>query len=733
MSRPREKTSTRGRIWLVTLLLGAGCLACVAALATAAATPPPANGKPSAEAAKPAPAKPAAPKAEPANAAFSLPAVPAPPPEPEAVAPAGSGSTGTSVVVPTANGHIQEWHVKNDDLNNVFETLSALFKINIVPSRGVKGKVSVDLYNVTVDQALDAICRSAGIVWTREEGTIYVQSPEEAAARQAEESRLVAEVVSLNYLSAEEAQKLVAPVLSSKGVVAINTAAEKGIPTGEGGGTGGNSLALPDTVVIRDFPERVAAALGIIAKMDRKPRQVLVEATILQVTLNDKTSLGVDFNTLAGIDFRDLSNVAVPVTDPTTLANTAATTANAALSPWGQVRTEGFATPGKGLNIGVITNNISFFINALEEVKDTTVLSNPKVLALNKQRSEVIVGDRLGYRTSTATSTTTIDTIEFLNTGTTLTFRPFISDDGYVRLEIHPKVSSGDVVGGLPNERTTEVTCNILVKDGHTVVIGGMFDETVGIGRSQVPGLGNIPGLGWLFRNKEDSSVRREIIVLLTPHIIEDEEASNVMGEQFKEDAKRRCLGLREGFTWFTRERITVVYMQQADKAWQAYRKTGVRKDLDCAWWNISLALNVAPGNLKAMRLKDAILTERRGEPHAAPNWTIWDNIEPRLKAMDEAKAKAAVTESAAKADAAKAETPKAAVPAATPATEKKPPAAETKPSATEKKPPAPTGKAAAAAVIGDLACADVAAVEEFADEPADEASADGEEVSCDD
>ncbi|MCX5672471.1 MAG: hypothetical protein NTU94_14230 [Planctomycetota bacterium] len=90
------------------------------------------------------------------------------------------------------------------------------------------------------------------------------------------------------------------------------------------------------------------------------------------------------------------------------------------------------------------------------------------------------MGQRLGYKTTTTTETTTVQTIEFLDSGTQLIFRPFISDDGYVRMEIHPKISKGlvDPATGLPSETTTEVTCNIMVKDGHTVVIGGLFRET---------------------------------------------------------------------------------------------------------------------------------------------------------------------------------------------------------------------------------------------------------------
>jgi len=643
MGRERNRERGRWRVWLLAGALAAGYLALGAGAAYGgqkpsatkaadtgnATTPAPAEKTPAAPAPKPAPAE--APKPPPAEASKSPAAEPTP-------------SAGTVVASRDAEGKI-ELHVKNEELGNVLELLSRQYELNMIASKGAKGRVTLDLYKVTVDQVLDALCRASGLKWVRQNNSIYIHTPEEMASMETEESRLVTEVFPLNYLSAEEAGKIILPTLSTKAVVALNSAPGKGIPTGASGDTGGNSYSLQDTLVIRDYPEHLEQARAILKQMDRRPRQVLVEATILKVELDDTTSLGVDFNTLAGIDFRDLSRLTTPIINPTMPAGaTTPITTAVANSPWGHLQTSGFAKPGEGLNIGVITNNVAFFINALESVRDATTLGNPKVLALNKQRAEVIVGQRLGYKTTTTTETATVQTIEFLESGTQLVFRPFISDDGYIRMEVHPKVSQGQVdpATGLPSETTTEVTVNIMVKDGHTIVIGGLFDETASVGRSQVPGLGNLPGVGWLFRNKADKVHRNEIIILLTPHIMDDEEAANAMGEDMIAQGKRQCLGLREGFTFFTRERITSGYMQAADEAWQRYQKTRSRKDLDSALWNVSLSLDASPNNLRGLRLNDEILSEKNGEAYSPPNWTVWDCIGERLKEMDEAKKEAA-------------------------------------------------------------------------------------------
>ncbi len=622
---------------------------------TAAETPAPAPGPeavPPAAPAAPAPATPAAPAAP-------APAAPAVPP-----------------VIEVKENSTIELHVKDQDLSTVLELLARQHQLNIVASKKATGKVSADLYRASLEQILDAVCRANGLKWVREGDFIYIHTIEEIAEIEQDESRLKTEVFVLNYLTSEEAQKIVAPALSKKAVVSASTKSEVGIPTG-GEDAGGNTLGARDTIVVKDFPDNLEAVRAILAKMDLRPRQVLVEATILAVTLDDSNDLGVDFNALAGVDFRDLSVTTHPVTDTTIVPNAATTTltVNDNRTRWGQARTQGFATAGDGLNIGVITNNVSFFVHALETVTDTTVLSNPKVLALNKQRAEVIIGDRLPYITTTVTETTAVQSVEFLETGTQLVFRPFISDDGYIRMEIHPKVSSGTIVNNLPREATTEVTCNVLVKGGHTIVIGGLFDETTSIGHTQIPGLGSIPGAGWLFRSRTESTVRREIIVLLTPHLIEEEEAY-AMGEEALDDAHRRCFGMREGFAFYSRERLTAGYLQEADKFWRRYEETGSCLDRVCAWWNNQLALNVAPNDLKALRLKDKILGDKKGT--SPKSWTLWDSINTRLKAIEQRQGGGSSSE------APKTEAP-AAVPAGSPAA---PPAAKPdEPSPTQNKP----------------------------------------------
>jgi hypothetical protein len=149
------------------------------------------------------------------------------------------------------------------------------------------------------------------------------------------------------------------------------------------------------------------------------------------------------------------------------------------------------------------------------------VLANPKIITLNKQRGEVLLGRRDGFLTTTVTQTSTTQQVEFLETGTRLIYRPFITNTGLVRLEIHPEDSDGGLnADGLPFKETAEVTTNVMVPDGETVVIGGLFRERDKVTKKRVPVLGSLPLIGGLFRSEDTESVREEIVILLTPHIL---------------------------------------------------------------------------------------------------------------------------------------------------------------------------------------------------------------------
>jgi type IV pilus assembly protein PilQ len=529
-----------------------------------------------------------------------------------------------------------ELHVRDADLSSVLKILndqqSDRNKVNFVAGKDVSGKVTADLFSVTLDQALAAVLEMNGYSYRRVDNFIYIYTKKQLADLLLSEAKIVTRVFRLNYINTDEAKEVVKPALSKMGIAAVTSRSQKGIPSG-GDEVGGDNYSQQDVLVVTDLDENVKRVAEIIRQVDVRPKQVLVEATILDVQLNDDTSLGVDLNVLAGINFNQTSTTAYPITNPQGViplpgATGAAPTVPSSQVPFGRVGTTGFATPGQGFQVGVITNNVSLFIQALETISDINVRANPKVLALNKQRAEVMVGSRLGYQTTTTTQTTTVQTVQFLDTGTQLQFRPFISDDGTIRMEIHPAVSTGQISSlGLPSEQTTEVTCNVMVRDGHTIVIGGLFADTSDMNKAQVPGLGLLPVVGALFRNDHSSVQRREIIVLLTPHIVDDGVAE-AEGRRIAAEVDRITTGLKARFPIYTREKLTTMHLSEAEKYYDRYLESGSAADRDLTLWNLKLARNVAPNNAAVGRLMDKLEAEDVSvRPRLQTEDVLWERL----------------------------------------------------------------------------------------------------------
>ncbi len=494
-----------------------------------------------------------------------------------------------------------EIHVQGADLRGVLQLLSTQGRRNIVATKEVTGEVTADLYDVTFKEALDAIMRSTGYVYEEKANFVYIYTAKQLQDIKKSERVLEVKVFRLSYLTANDARALIAPALSEDGIVALTPEALTGIPTSSTE-AGGNNYAAEDVLVVRDYEENVKHIADILERLDVKPDQVLIETTILRATLTENNDLGVDFNALSGIDFENLGATTTGMMD---LKMATATNVNGSRD-FGLDTDFASSVPDGGMTIGVITNNISMFIRALECITDVTGGANPKRLITNKQRGEILIGERAGYLTTTVTETVATQTVQFLETGTRLVVRPFIGRDDYIRMEIHPEDSSGEVttVGtwALPSETTTEVTTNLIVRDGRTIVIGGLFRDKTTAGRSQVPVLGNIPYIGTMFRHTGDKINREEVIILVTPRIIRhptDEGSS----EQIKDDVERFRVGARKGLRWWGRDRLAQAHLRWAKRELAAGRR-------DKALWNVDMALSLSTRLEAAIRLKER-LTEQ--------------------------------------------------------------------------------------------------------------------------
>ncbi len=501
-------------------------------------------------------------------------------------------------------------HLQDESLANVLQMLSIQTQKNIVASRDVEARVTASLYGVTFYEALDSILHVNGYGYIERGNFIYVYTLEELRQIEGAERRPIAKVLTLNYLNANDAATFVTPLLSESGRIQTNgDVSAFAIPDTP---VGAESFALSATLVVYDFPDHVDEIERVLRQLDTRPAQVLVEATILQTSLTEANAFGVDFSVIGSLDFSDFVGIGGPLSAFNALRNPGA--GDDAVSQQGQaaVSTPG-NTDGPGtFKIGIVEDNFSVFVRLLDQVGDTTVLSNPKVLALNRQPARVLVGERIGYLSTTATETSTTQTVEFLDTGTQLAFRPFIANDGMIRMELRPSVSTGVVRSStdsngatvsIPDEITQEITTNVLVRDGATIVLGGLFKESTTLNRRQVPFLGDIPIIGVPFRGHDDSTQRNEIIFLITPTIVSDQSLLE-QGERASEYAERVRAGTRQGLLPWSRDRMTAKLNLEAEEL----ARSG---ETEQAIWKIRRSLELNPNQPDAIRLRERLTGER--------------------------------------------------------------------------------------------------------------------------
>lgn len=493
---------------------------------------------------------------------------------------------------------------------DALELLSEESDRNIVIENGVTGTVSLVLRQVTFEESLNAILRSNNLVYEVRDGITFVFPRRDGAGpaggadcdkKSAEADELETRVFTLNYVTAIQAEEFVKPLLDTSAMITRTAEPKEGIESDKES-AGGFAPAGREILVVVASKKRLAVIERALAEFDQRPPQVLVEATILRATLNEQNALGIDFNTLGGIDLQMLNATSPGVTDLAVGALPFDRLDNFSST----LRTDfNDRVPGGGFTFGIVKDQLGFFIRALEQITDVTIMANPKMLTLNKQRGEVIVGRRDGYLTTTVTETAAVQSVEYLETGTKLIFRPFVTGQNEVRMEIHPEDSNGGLTAAnLPFQETTEATTNILLKDGHTILIGGLFRERSNASKSQVPLVGNVPVLGNLFGVQQDQTVREEVIILLTVHVLRDDAASAEAYAAVSEDAERMRVNARNGLMGSGRDQLAGARYRDAVEQLQAGQ-------IDKALSNLDAALQLNPRHLDAVKLREKLVRER--------------------------------------------------------------------------------------------------------------------------
>ena len=373
--------------------------------------------------------------------------------------------------------------VRDAQLKDVLAAIARSQGLNIIVSQDVVARVSLTLERVSVRDTINAVVAIAGCTWYEDRGIIYVTSISSTATLAPQLQGRQVEVFQLDFASGEDVEAAIkAGMLSPVGKSYVMVSNPD------------DNRRTHESVVVEDLPVYLDRIRQYVFQVDQPPRQVLIEARVLQVELADEDRHGVNFEKALSLMGNDI-----------------------------RLQSVGFATPAAPQAFFAELNGSSLdaLIECLQTTTDAKTLAAPKVMVINGQQARIQVGRQLGYRIVTTTQTSTLESIEFLDVGVVLEVTPRITRDQRVLMKVRPEVSNGSVSAstGLPEEETTEVETNVMLNDGQGIIIGGLIQEIDSDIQGKVPFFGDVKYIGKIFQRRQTVKSRREIIFALLPRV----------------------------------------------------------------------------------------------------------------------------------------------------------------------------------------------------------------------
>ncbi len=450
--------------------------------------------------------------------------------------------------------------LRNADLGDVIRFFAYKYNLNIIADKNVTGTVTASLSNISIKEALKQILDSQGYTMTEVNNVIRVKKKPTPTKH-----------FKLKNVSVKDIKEELASLLSSNGKMVLDE----------------NS----NSIMVTDDEDHLSLVENFINNIDVKGKQVFIEAKFIETTIENIENLGIEWNIVA-----TATGAKRPHTFPFRKTG--------AKSFYPDVGTdEGFSSPTgwpvltEGYDSGDSDTTTSFWtlgtldfsqtqavLRALLSDSNTKIISNPQVAAINNQKAEISVSTEYPlptYEINSDTGELTVSGYEYKDIGIILNVTPLITEDNYITMTIEPTVGtiSNSVEAGvveLPVISSKKASTKVTIKDGQTIVIGGLISEDNSNVVKKVPLLGSIPLLGKLFSYKSKSNEKTELLIFVTPHIISPE------GE--KESDKRE-----------RQEKISLLY-QQVESLQKQNR-------LDEAVVKLEEILNIDPKQEKAKQM----------------------------------------------------------------------------------------------------------------------------------
>lgn len=456
---------------------------------------------------------------------------------------------------PAYNGTRVTFNFQDIPVRAALQFIAEMSKKNLVVADSVGGSVTLRLVNVPWDQALDVILRAKGldkrsdgnVIWIapQQELASYEQNLAEARLKSEDTAELVTDYVPISYGKAADIAKLL-------------TTGSKSAAGGGGGGGGSHGFLSPrgsvsydertNTLLLNETPDKIHELRELIGVLDRPVQQVLIESRIVVATDDFTRELGVKWGVQA---LHTTSGGNVIGTAPQGGANGAgsmaiersnnnAGTGNASGVTTFQTGAGGFnvnlpaANPMGSFGLAILGANylVDLELSAAQTEGRGEVISSPRVITANQQEAVIRQGQQIGYVTyqnsATGSAGSGTATVQFKDAVLELRVTPTITADSRVYLKINVKKDAlakfidAPGSGQVPQIDTREINTSVLVDNGQTVVLGGIYEITKANTISKVPGLGDIPGLGALFRKTVKNNNKAELLIFVTPRILSD-------------------------------------------------------------------------------------------------------------------------------------------------------------------------------------------------------------------
>ena len=436
------------------------------------------------------------------------------------------------------------------DVRSVLQLIADFTNLNLVASDSVNGKITIRLQNVPWDQALDIILKTKGLDKRRTGNVIMVAPTAEIAAREKLEAQanmqtdqlapLQTEYIQLSYAKVKDIQNLITSGTNNGtgGSSNYNSQQQNGLNANVGSLLSSRGTVSMDprtnTLIIQDTAKKIDEIRNMIAKLDVPVKQVMIEARIVRATNDFSREIGVKWGVLSqGITNNNsllvggtettLWNLREPELDTNTGGYKYTIERPDNLSV--DLGVSNMSNPAS-LALGLISLSdvmLDLELSALQADGQGEIIATPKVLTGDKQKARVASGTQIPYQNATSSGATSV---QFANAELSLEVTPNITADGRIgmELQINSDAPGATLPGGVAIN-TNRVLTNVLVNDGETVVLGGIFQNQTGTTVTKVPLLGDIPLVGSLFRNTYKEDKKQELLIFVTPRLVNDTNA----------------------------------------------------------------------------------------------------------------------------------------------------------------------------------------------------------------